>query len=174
MKPSSNSHEDFLELFARHARRISGYVSALIPHQADADDVFQETCRVLWEKFEEFEPGSDFFAWAATVVRFQVLAHWQRQRRSRLEFSTEFIETVSRQLIEKGERLEKQHEALAACMRKLRDRDRELIELRYAPGATTKEVARRVNRPIGGIYKALNRIENSLIRCVRQAIVGES
>ena len=174
MARNDEHQKEFLDLFARHARRVSGYVSALVPNQADADDVFQETCRVLWEKFGEFEPGTDFFAWAAAVVRFQVLAHRQRQRRSRLQFSTEFIETVSRQLIDRSEQLERRHDALAGCLRKLRDRDRELIELRYAPGVTTKEVAQRVNRPIGGVYKALNRIENALIRCVQRTALGES
>ncbi|NOY43607.1 MAG: sigma-70 family RNA polymerase sigma factor [Planctomycetes bacterium] len=163
----------FVPLFTAHSRRIHGFISMLLPSGADVDDVFQETGRVLWEKFDQFEEGTNFFAWASSIARFQTLAFLQRNRRSRIKFSTEFIQTVSEQVLEDADVLEEKHRALAECVEKLKPRDHELIQLRYSPNATTKSVAKQVGRPVGGLYKALNRIENVLLDCVRLTLRRE-
>jgi RNA polymerase sigma-70 factor (ECF subfamily) len=63
--------------------------------------------------------------------------------------------------------------ALRGCMKKLSERDRDLIELRYQEGASVKKVAQHVNRGVKGIYKSLNRIRWQLLECIRRSLVME-
>jgi RNA polymerase sigma-70 factor (ECF subfamily) len=59
MNPAERVPE-FVQLFAQSSRRIYAYIRTLVPNQADAEDVFQETSKVLWEKFADYEIGTDF------------------------------------------------------------------------------------------------------------------
>ena len=53
-----------IELFSSNYNRIKSFIFSLVPNTSDADDVMQETSRIIWEKFEEFEVGTNFLAWA--------------------------------------------------------------------------------------------------------------
>jgi RNA polymerase sigma-70 factor, ECF subfamily len=63
--------------------------------------------------------------------------------------------------------------ALERCLQKLNSRDRDLVQLRYQPDATTEGVAGSVGRSLRAVYKALNRIHEQLLVCVRQNLTTE-
>ena len=73
--------EEFARLFSRHARRIYAFIMTLVFSHHDAEEVFQNTSVVLWNKFGEFRPGSNFFAWASRIAYFEVLNLMKQQRR---------------------------------------------------------------------------------------------
>jgi RNA polymerase sigma-70 factor, ECF subfamily len=60
-------------------------------------------------------------------------------------------------------------EALDLCMGKLSTEDRELLDLRYEPGATVEGIARQVGRSTKAVYNALGRIRTWLLECVERA-----
>ena len=64
----------------------------------DAEEVFQNTSVVLWNKFGEFEPGSNFFAWASRVAYYEVLNLMKQRRRSRT-FSDEALELLASEAV---------------------------------------------------------------------------
>jgi RNA polymerase sigma-70 factor, ECF subfamily len=172
MTADGNSHryDEFVDLFSSHARRIYGYVYTMLPRWADADDVFQETSRVLWQKFGEYQSGTNFFAWARQVARYQVLFFRQRQQRSRVTFTDAFLEAVAATEAEDSERLEAEQRALAECMEKLKARERDIVLSRFAPEATTKSVAARLGMTAAAVYKSLGRIQATLLKCIEETI----
>ncbi|MFN6162181.1 MAG: sigma factor, partial [Planctomycetota bacterium] len=72
--PNSNPSE-IVSLIASHQTRLRGLVRCLLVRSADVDDVLQEINAVLWEKADQFQPGTDFWAWASQVARFKALNH---------------------------------------------------------------------------------------------------
>jgi RNA polymerase sigma-70 factor (ECF subfamily) len=64
--------EQFIRIVASHEARLRCYVLSLVPRWADADEIMQEVNVVLWQKFEQFQPDSNFFAWACQIARFKV------------------------------------------------------------------------------------------------------
>jgi RNA polymerase sigma-70 factor, ECF subfamily len=179
MKPAdkiegqTDAYAEFVSLFSNHSRRLYGYTITLVPNWADADDVFQEASKVLWQKFDQFTSGTDFFAWACRIVHFQALYFRQQQQRSKLQFSSEFLEAVSLQSLQDIELLEQQHRALADCLKRLPPRSREIVELRYRPDATTQSVAQQLGRSLEAVYKALNRAQRVLMDCMERTIRNE-
>lgn len=165
-----NRYDEFVDLFSRNARRIYGYVYTLLPRWADADDVFQETSRVLWQKFGDYRSGTDFFAWARQVARFQVMYFRQRQQRSRVKFTDEFLDAVAATASDDAERLADEQAALAECMEKLKVRERDIILTRFAPEATTKSAAAELGMTTDAVYKSLGRIQATLLKCIEQAL----
>src|SRR4051812_23964504 len=76
--------ESFLRLWEAHRRRVFHFILALLPAVQDAEDVLQETSIVLWRKFGEFEPGTNFLSWAHKVAHFEVLRHRRKGGRHQL------------------------------------------------------------------------------------------
>ena len=83
-------------LLARHQRQLLGYIHTLVPRLQDAEDIFQETCEVICEKFDTFSPGTDFLAWACEISRWRVRAARTTFARSKITFSDEVVEQLSR------------------------------------------------------------------------------
>lgn len=165
--------EEFVRELTGNARRIYGYILALLPNWADADDVFQETSAILWEKFGEYEPGTNFRAWAFRIAYNKVLQHRRAHQKSLVSFSEEFIKAVDQESLSIDDNFDARHQALAHCYQALKQRDRDLIDHRYRPGATTKSVSKIVGRSVDALYKAMNRIHLQLIECVNRAIARE-
>ena len=61
--------ETFIGHVMEHQRELYAFILSMLPNLTEADDVLQETNMVLWRKREEFEPGTNFGAWARTVAR---------------------------------------------------------------------------------------------------------
>jgi RNA polymerase sigma-70 factor, ECF subfamily len=164
---------DFGRLFVLYQPRIYGYIRSLVIHRGDAEDLLQETASVLWRKFDEFQPGSNFLAWALSVARYQVMYFRQRRKRDVLQFSDRFLDLVSADTVAQSAWLGDLQKYLDECMEKLEPPDRDLFELRYRSDQTTKSLADRLGRPPTTIYNALNRIRRLLVECVERAMNRE-
>ena len=75
---------DFHELLAVHQGQIIGFIFAAVRNLHDAQDLYQETCITAWEKFNEFESGSNFARWACGIARLEILQHQRRHAREKL------------------------------------------------------------------------------------------
>ena len=169
----NNPQETFARLFATHERRVYSYIFSLLGDWAAADDVFQDTCVVLWTKYAEFQPGTDFAAWACRVARYKVLKY-RRQCRRRLPFvGGEFIETVAAARESQTESNSDWLSKLSECIEKLSPRDRQIIQGRYAESQTIKQFAARIDLPTNTVYKAVSRIRGELLDCLQRAAARE-
>ncbi len=164
---------EFMELFTRSEPRISALVFSLLANWADADDVKQEINAVLWKKFDEFESGSNFLAWAYAIARIEVMRYRKSRGRDRLQFTDQFMDVVCKQTFHESDLLEARRRSLADCVEQLSEADRKLIRMRYAEGATVDSVAEQVGRSVDAVYKAVMHIRRALHRCVQLATGAE-
>ena len=164
---------DFARLFMTHQDRIYSYVVTLVSNRADADDIFQEVGIVLWQKFEEFEPGSEFAAWACNIAHKKVLNYRKKLARSPLRFGEDFTEAVAAEHLSRGDLWDDRHEAMIGCMGKLRAGDQELLNRCYQPGASSKSIAAELGRPADTVYKKLARLRGKLAACIERALSRE-
>jgi RNA polymerase sigma-70 factor, ECF subfamily len=162
--------ERFAALFQQHARAIYGHIQALVPHVSDAEEVFQETSITLWRKFHQYRPDTDFRAWASRIAYYNVLKLRDRQVRSPRLFSPEVIDLMSDEMIVMSDVLDARTEALLHCREGLNQRDRNLLDRFHREGTTAKDVARQVGRNTQYVYRAIRRIHDLLLDCIRQAI----
>jgi RNA polymerase sigma-70 factor (ECF subfamily) len=158
--------EAFTRFLLQNQRRIAGLIFALVPNGPDADDVMQETCAVLWRKFGEFQPGTDFGAWALRIARFQVMGYYNRRRRAQARLSDETIEQLAGTLAEARWEGSDRAEALRTCVGQLKERELDLVQRRYHGGETINEIAGHVGSTVHAVYKALARLHVRLLACV--------
>ncbi len=162
------------QLMAGHQQRLSGYIRTLVPQRADAEDVLQEVNLFIWRQGEEFQPGTNFAAWAYQIARNHVLSHRKRVSRSRLRFSDAVVEQLAAEVTADADFAAPRLQALERCLQKLADNDQALVRLRYEPEATTQSVAKRSGRSIRGVYRSLNRIRTALLQCIQRTLAREA
>jgi RNA polymerase sigma-70 factor len=164
--------EEFARLFSRNARRIYGFIMTLVFSHHDAEEVFQNTSVVLWNKFSEFEPGSNFFAWASRIAYYEVLSFMKQRRRSQ-KVSDESLDLLANEAIALSEESSSRQEALEDCLSRLNPTDRELLQARYYHQQAPKQIASKQSRSVDSVYRALSRIHNMLLDCVQRRLARE-
>ena len=55
-------HEQFARAFVQYQDRVYGHIVTMLPNRHDAEDVFQQTSLILWQKWEQFDPERDFLS----------------------------------------------------------------------------------------------------------------
>lgn len=164
---------EFVRLFTESARRIYAYILVLLPDEDAANDAFQEASVTLWERFEQFEAGTDFYAWAKQIAYYKVLHYRERKRREVVFLGDTLLAELAAEADGLADTLASRHRALADCYAKLTDADRDLVERRYAPSAKTEQVAQDLGRSHHQIYRALRRIHQALYDCVSRVVAQE-
>ena len=164
----------FVPLLLQHQRRIYALILALVPNGPDADDILQETCSVLWQKFDEFDPATNFAAWALRIARYQVMAYYSTRRRQKARLSDETLDAVVERMAARPERDDARAAALDGCLQRLPDPERALLEMRYRGDVPADELARRSGKTVFAVYKALDRIHDRLLECVRNKMKAEN
>lgn len=171
--PSNTRHEEFMRLFLSCEPRIFAFIRSLVFSRADAEDVLQESALVMWEKFDQFEPGSRFDRWAFRIAHFQVMYHRQKKARDRLRFSDTLVEQLGEDMVSESEDLEATQNALTECLAKLPASDHDLIRQRYRGDMTNRAVARDCGRSESAISRALNRIYMKLLLCIEGTLARD-
>src|SRR5262245_22595876 len=166
---------EFAEDLRPDQTRLYGYIHALVRDLNDADDLYQQTALILWKKFGEFDRGRSFFAWACGVARLEVANFLRSRGRHRLYFSDDLsLLLVEAQAEMTDAELEDRRDALARCVEKLRQRDRELLRECYGEAADVHGAADRRGRSPQSTYNSLRRIRRALFECVARTLAQES
>lgn len=166
MTRASKSYNEFARLIRLYSGQILAYISALLLNWNDADDLFQETCLVLWQKFDEFEPGTNFLAWALRVADYNVMMF--RRKQSRLKtFNTRLRNAMMSDAAEwTAQEATASLDALFDCMDRLTASDRTTVVQRYCEGVPVRQIAEKLGRSPESIHNTLCRIRKWLLNCI--------
>jgi RNA polymerase sigma-70 factor (ECF subfamily) len=167
-------HEEFVTLFVRHEAAIHSFVLTLLPHRAAAEDVVQQASLTMWRRFEQYQPGTSFRNWAFQVAKFTALNYLTKQRRDRHIFSERLLEMLAEQASAQSEQLEEKRRALALCVERLSEEDRQTLASCYDPTHSIKTFAETIGQTPNAIYKRLNRIRAALLVYIERRLGLES
>lgn len=169
-----DAHDEFVALFVRHEPAIRSFVLTLLPDLAAAEDVVQQASITMWRRFDQFQSGTSFRNWAFQVAKFTAMNHLTKLRRDRHVFSERLLEMLAEQSAQRSEHLEEQRRALAFCIERLGDDDRQTLAGCYQESTTIKSFAEEIGQTPNAIYKRLNRIRAGLLRCIENRLGLES
>jgi RNA polymerase sigma-70 factor, ECF subfamily len=164
----TDPHAEFVRLLTQHSSQIFGFVLALCLNRTDAEDVFQNTSVTLWKKFETYQPGTNFRAWACQIAYYEVMA--ARRKNSRVTTLTDQAwELLAADALSAWQQQDDRREWLADCLEKLPTADRQLLEQKYFSRDSVVEIANRCARSVNSVYRGLRRIHGLLIDCMQRA-----
>lgn len=165
--------QQFMELIARHQSQVFGYIYALLRDLNETEDVYQQTCLVMWRKFDQLDPSVKFTTWACGIARLEVLTHLRQRGRRPLDFGEAFLEAAPADVYAVDSLGEDRRHALAECLKLLRADDRRLVEAIYTDDQTPQHAAGKAGRSVQAIYNSLSRIRRTLYDCINRRIARE-
>ena len=143
MQLDSRRAQEFVHLLTDHQEVLRSYIFSLLPNSPDVRDVLQEVNIRLWERMGDFEPGTNFGAWACTVAHYKILDHRKQKKRDGfLVFNDDLCESLAAESEHREpDLLEAKRRALQYCLKRLSTRDSEIVRARYAdrPARDTME-----------------------------------
>lgn len=168
---SPSKEEEFVALFAANQRRLHAYVLAMVFDANSAADILQETNIVLWQKFEQYEPGTNFLAWAREIARIAVLRYRQKTSRRLVPVDPTQLEELAIGFSEATDAAASDKKsALEQCLKKLRPKDHKLILDRYSSGVPVMRIAEQIGRTANSVTQSLCRIRRLLIDCTQREL----
>ncbi|MEI9897910.1 MAG: sigma-70 family RNA polymerase sigma factor [Chthoniobacter sp.] len=159
-------------LFVQHTAALRGFVHALMPDFARADDIVQETFLTVTRKAGDFEPGTNFLGWVCRIARFKVMEAGRKAQRS-TTLSPDIIESLCACEPE-PEASDERLRHLSECLKKLAPQARQAVEMRYQQAHKPAEIARRLGWGAESVYVALSRARALLRECVARKLAEEA
>lgn len=175
---SARSAEEDALIFARLLEqsrgRIFGYLLAIVQNFADAEDLYQQTALVLWEKFSQFELGTDFGSWATSIAHFNAMNFLRRRSRRKQLFSEAALDRLAATEAQlKSSDLELRSSALDFCLETLSHRQRQLLGMRFDGERSLQDIAAAERRSVAAVSMTLTRIRKSLLSCIERRVALE-
>ncbi len=164
--PITDQNDDFMRQLNGAHRRLLAYLMSLLGNRHDAEDVLQRVSVTLWRRFDSFEPGSDFVAWACAVAYYEAKNFRRAAARSKLHFSDELLAILADERVADLAQTDVRVEALDHCLEKLDEPARTLVEAAYFEEGSVIKLAEQLGRAPQTLYNKLNVIRRMLAACV--------
>jgi RNA polymerase sigma-70 factor (ECF subfamily) len=167
---SSPGRDDVLREFVKHRSNLFAFVLSIVRDFAFAEEVLQEVAVVVCDQWEDFQPGTNFSAWASRIVRNKIF-NLNRVSRRELLLSPEAIAGIERAA--EAEPETSSLDAVRKCLEGVTDRIRSVLSMRYREGLSGAEIARRTKSTVTAVHMALSRARSVLARCVEARVARE-
>lgn len=155
------------QLFVAHAPALRAWLLGVVPDPALADDLVQDTFLTVMKKFTDYRPGTNFRAWMFTIARYKLLEACRHHAARAITLEPEAIEMLIRDQTELPDHPDQRLRSLQNCLKKLPQRAREIIELRYFSGLRPPDIASRMSWTLNSVSVSLSRSRLALRRCIQ-------
>jgi RNA polymerase sigma-70 factor (ECF subfamily) len=167
---SSRRRDEAVRELMRHRSSLFAYILSVVRDFDFAEEILQDVAVVVCEQGADFEPGTNFGAWAARIARNRIFNRTRAARREIL-LSTEALDAVERA----GEQAPPSGwiRAVRACLERVGARARSILLLRYRDGLSGDEIARRIGSTVPAVHMALSRARAAVAECVLGRLAEE-
>lgn len=169
-------HDEFVTLLTGAQRRLWTFICTLVVDKGDVEDVLQETNLALWQMADQFEPGTDFLAWACRIAHFRVLRQGTAAKRLRLRLSDAVVETLAMEMLDENrldslvnkEEFERRHAALVLCLETISPQHCQMLRQHYHDNVSLGDIGASVGRNRKAIAQLFLRLRATLRSCIRK------
>ncbi len=160
--------EVFADVFDRFYKRIYNYMCYRLNSRDEAEDLTSQVFEQVLRKYQTFRPErAPFEVWLFGIAHHTVIDYY-RKRKYRLWFSIESIrDQVSQEPTPEEAALRSEdHNLLIAALATLKERERNIIALRFAGGLKNCEIAKLTGLSESNVgvilYRSLQHLKNIL------------
>lgn len=168
-----NPTENLILLLTQHQAQLFRYIFSLVPCEADARDILQETSVALYRKWDQYDATRPFLAWAYRFAYLQVQKHREKSARSPLLFSEDVMDLLANERAHIEPLLDERLRLLDACLSKLTPQDKELVTCRYAQRHSAEQMMQRFDMSRRTLFRNLELLRQRLHECVTRQLQSE-
>lgn len=171
--PASSATESLILLLTQYQEQLFRYIFSLVPVEADARDILQETSLALFRKFDQYDAARPFMPWAYRFAYLQVQKHREKSARSPLLFSEDVMDLLTNERAHIEPQLDERLHLLNGCLEKLTPQDKELVTSRYALRQSAEEMMARFALSRRTLFRNLEMLRQRLHDCVTRQLQTE-
>jgi RNA polymerase sigma-70 factor (ECF subfamily) len=167
----SGDREAFRIVIAACERPLRLLVAAILPQVSAVDDVVQKTLVIAFFRLGDYQTGTSFMAWVATIARYQALnerRRWLAERSFKERLRAEH--RLDRELYQGDDAGAFGHqplqERLDACIAGLGGQAAELVKAHYLEQVRIEDLAQRHGRTSDWVHLVLHRARKALRTCL--------
>ncbi|MCP4582127.1 MAG: sigma-70 family RNA polymerase sigma factor [candidate division Zixibacteria bacterium] len=168
---ADSTEKDFMGLILSNQKRLFGYIITMVPNYSDAEDILQDTMTIMWQKFHQFERGSNFVAWGISIARYRIMKYRERRAHTKLKLDKDVFELLEKRSGPMLDTLSARLDALKDCIKKLTGKEIDFIKMRYQEDLSFQKIASSVGLSVSGVFKAVSQVHYKLILCMRRSRV---
>ncbi len=165
--------DQFIRLIMTHQHTLFAFIMSQIHNSNDAEDVLQDSITVMWRKFDNFIPESNFEAWGIQIAKLTCYKYIRKNSNKKVAFNSELLETIENCFIEKLPEIDMRKTALLKCIDKLPENEKKYIQLHYEKKMTIKKISEVLDISVNRMYNAMTRMHLVLRRCVKRSLMME-
>lgn len=173
---SISGDERLSQIFDAHEPFVRALAIKYAPTPSLSDDIVQQVFLEFLAKYDTWDTQSDLRPLLHTMTHIVARRCWHERSRTLSPEMRQLAEHI-RQLAEaRGTTAydEQQKEALRACLQKLPEKSRKIIEAHYVLGVPSKDIASRMQLSADSIRQAMCRLRAQLKKCMESSLTGES
>jgi len=133
--------------YERHHVRVYRFMLRIVKNEATAEDLLSDVFYDVWRQADRFEGRSSVVTWALSIARFKALSAVRRRTETSLEpeIESELMDPADTPEIvaQKADKAE----VLRACLSRLSEDHRQIVELVYYHEMSVQEVAEILQIP---------------------------
>lgn len=156
--------DEFSQIYEIYFNRVYKYICYRINNHYEAEDLCSQVFETVITKYHTFsEEKAKFDVWLFAIARNTVTDYF-RSRKKRFHFS---LDSITEMILSKPSPEElairdDEHQAMFQAMAKLRDKERNIIAMKFAAGLKNSEIAELMGVSESNIGVVVYRIINKL------------
>jgi RNA polymerase sigma factor (sigma-70 family) len=161
------------ELYDLTSSKLFGLAVRVVGNRDRAEDVLQEAFLTVWRVAPDYRASlSPPLAWMGMIVRSRGLDFLRRRASERADAAVELDDAISETVAGDSPnpmdatQASEQAWALHECLRKLEDKQREVVSLAYLRDLSHSELAEQLKLPLGTVKTWIRRGLDQLRGCM--------
>lgn len=151
-------NDAFSYLYDHYAGALYGVIRQIIPNEEEASDVLQEVFVSVWRKIDQYDTAKGrLFTWMLHIARNAAIDRARSKGYQNLKRQDVIDNDLHQLVVRPGF----DDYGLKKVLFKLKDEQRELIDLAYYHGYTHEQIAKALSIPLGTVK---TRIRSALLQ----------
>ena len=162
-----NKRAEVLNLYMKNQLKYKGFAYTLALDWAVAEDAVQEAAIFICDNFEQFELGTNFDAWARSIIKNRCREIFRKEHREK-EKAHKISEIISEEVWDQVENYDGEKlRALHICLENLPNQTKEVVKMFYSENTKCNLISEFFKISEEAVYKILSRVRKSLKVCIQ-------
>ena len=178
MDDAKETNEELTVYWVQAQPLVQSFVASLVPDFSEADDILQNVALVTTRRFAEYDRQRPFVAWTIGIAKTEISNYRRKNGKRPILLDVPVMESIAKTFESEAARMhdikKETERALAACIDKLGDKWKHILELHYLREHVPARIAQQLGMTKNNVLVTLYRIRTALRTCVNQQLRQEA